>query len=205
MLTHTDRHPAATRKTPPPSAPSKTFTIDVPISSENSGDTEASDSLDHLRESHEGFLDHLIPQSDISQHSNGLLFPQSVSSSSVSGGDTVLSSPAPSAASRSLHEMSSRQPQFNLESATSLLKSFRNEMLPYFPVTTISADASVPSLARERPFVLLAILAITSGGKSLQGHNLYDEEFRKVLGLKFVTGGERSLELLTGLLIYIAW
>lgn len=78
-------------------------------------------------------------------------------------------------------------------------------MLPYFPCITLGADETVKSLARERPFVLLAILACTSGNHSLQGHRLYDEEFRKVLGLKVVAGGERSLELLQGLLIYCAW
>lgn len=78
-------------------------------------------------------------------------------------------------------------------------------MLPWFPVTSIAPEAGVPELAKERPFVLLAILAAASGSKSLQGHSLYDEEFRRVLGLKFVSSGERSLELLVGLLIYCAW
>lgn len=78
-------------------------------------------------------------------------------------------------------------------------------MLPYFPVIALPADATVPSLAKDKPFVLLAILAAASGNRSVQGHSLYDEEFRKVLGFKFVSGGERSLELLVGLQIYCAW
>lgn len=78
-------------------------------------------------------------------------------------------------------------------------------MLPYFPVIDLPTDATVQSLAKDKPFVLLAILAAASGGRSMQGHSLYDEEFRKVLGLKFVSGGERSLELLIGLQIYCAW
>lgn len=53
--------------------------------------------------------------------------------------------------------------------------------------------------------MLLAILAVASYSTSPQGHSLYDEEFRKVLGLKFVTASERSLEMLQGLLIYCAW
>lgn len=60
-------------------------------------------------------------------------------------------------------------------------------------------------MARSAPFVLLAILAVSSYASSPQGHSLYDEEFRKVLGLKFVTASERSLEMLQGLLIYCAW
>ncbi|KAL9942834.1 hypothetical protein ACHAQF_000743 [Verticillium nonalfalfae] len=96
------------------------------------------------------------------------------------------------------------KPQFNLDLAASLLTSFRR-MLPHFPCIVLPDDATVPSLAKSRPFVLLAILSVASGAASLQGHTLYDEEFRKVLGLKFVAGGERSLELLQGLLIYTAW
>ena len=87
------------------------------------------------------------------------------------------------------------KPQFNLDSASKLLASFRH-MLPHLPCLVLPEDVDVRSLARGAPFVLLAILAVTSCSSSLQGHSLYDEEFRKVLGLKFVAGGERSLELL---------
>ncbi|KXJ93821.1 hypothetical protein Micbo1qcDRAFT_231460 [Microdochium bolleyi] len=96
------------------------------------------------------------------------------------------------------------KPQFNLESATRLLDHFRS-MLVHCPVFVLPENADVRSMAREYPFVLLAILAVSSCTTSLQGYSLYDEEFRKVLGLKFVAGGERSLELLQGLLVYCAW
>ena len=97
-----------------------------------------------------------------------------------------------------------QQPQFNLQSANSLLEEFRG-MLPYFPCIVLGGDETVQSLSRERPFVLLAILATVSGNRTVQGHKLYDEEFRKVLALKVVAGGERSLELAQGLLIYCGW
>lgn len=124
--------------------------------------------------------------------------------SSISGSQ-AFSTPTPSTGSRSAHSMSNIQPQFNLDSAAYLLALFKDSMLPYFPIVILPSDIRVPALAKERPFVLLAILASASGGKSLQGHNLYDEEFRKVLGLKFVSSGERSVELLIGILIYCAW
>lgn len=97
------------------------------------------------------------------------------------------------------------RPQFNLDSAAGLLATFRGVMLAHFPCVVLEEDDEVGAMARERPFVLLAVLAAASSSRSLQGHSLYDEEFRKVLGFKFVAGGERSLELLQGLVIYVAW
>lgn len=110
------------------------------------------------------------------------------------------------------------RPQFNLDSAEKLLAEFQGRMLLHFPAVAPpripgedagpegqAASFSVPGLAQTKPFVLLAILAAASGSRTLQGHSLYDEEFRKILGLKFVAGGERSMELLQGLVVYTAW
>lgn len=163
---------------------------------------EPSESFDALRDAHGAYLDDIVPEDDLDGNADA--YPSVQASSSISGAGTFSSS-TPSVSSRSVHGLSSIQPQFNLDSATSLLDSFRNGMLPYFPVIALPSDATVPSLAKDKPFVLLAILAAASGGRSMQGHSLYDEEFRKVLGLKFVSGGERSLELLIGLQIYCAW
>ncbi|KAK4145061.1 uncharacterized protein C8A04DRAFT_10993 [Dichotomopilus funicola] len=97
------------------------------------------------------------------------------------------------------------QPQFNLDSAGHLLESFREVMLDHLHCVVVREDETVSSMAKDRPFVLLAVLAAASGSRTMQGHSLYDEEFRKVLGLKFVAGGERTMELLQGLVVYMAW
>lgn len=169
---------------------------------EDGVDEQTSEPFEILREAHEGLLRNLVGEDDLPGESNLIT---SDTPSSISGSRAFSTSTTPSVGARSVHGFSKVQPQFNLDTAASLLKSFRDSMLPYFPVITLPPDPSVPTLAKERPFVLLAILAAASGSRSLQGHNLYDEEFRKVLGLKFVSGGERSLELLIGLLIYCAW
>lgn len=201
-------HPAASRSTPPHSAPSKTFTIDVPLAAEAGIDEDPAATFDALRETHEGIIDSLVLHDEHGPDINSResLLGTDDPPSSVSGGSRAFSTSTRSeAAPRSTHAFSSIQPQFNLDSATSLLLSFREGMLPCFPVVELPPDTTVPALARDRPFILLAILAAASAGRSLQGHNLYDEEFRKVLGLKFVSNCERSLELLVGLLIYCAW
>lgn len=190
------------------------------------------DSLGNLKDFHEGIIESLVsddadadaddlpgmlpvvaPDQEGSASSSATSRSTRSSTSALTGGFSSNGSASASASSgpgsgpihRSTHSFRSIQPQFNLDSATSLLGSFVKGMLPYFPVLALPPDASVPSLAKETPFVLLAILAAASGVRSVQGHSLYDEEFRKVLGLKFVSGGERSLELLVGLLIYCAW
>ncbi|KAM3551740.1 hypothetical protein ARSEF4850_007728 [Beauveria asiatica] len=73
------------------------------------------------------------------------------------------------------------------------------------PFIRLSDDCTIPQLAATQPFVLLAILTVTSGSGSVQKHSLYDDEFLKILGLRYVSGRDGSLELLRGLLIYCAW
>ncbi|KAI1140797.1 hypothetical protein F5Y05DRAFT_402882 [Hypoxylon sp. FL0543] len=191
---------------PPPPGPSKTFSIDFTMPA----DEDLHDNFDDLREKHERFIDDLVPSSEEEEEEtedSALMSPSAGQTFSFND----LSMPTPSLTTSSTVSSHSRpvsslgiKPQFNLDSAAKLLESFRS-MLPYCPCVVLPDNADVRSMARSMPFVLLAILAVTSCSSSLQGHSLYDEEFRKVLGLKFVAGGERSLELLQGLIIYCSW
>ncbi|KAI8681728.1 hypothetical protein NCS55_00425600 [Fusarium keratoplasticum] len=173
---------------PPPPAPSKTFTIDFDVPSL----PEVDENFDALRDSHSQMIDSIFPSD---QESDALSAPDSP--------PTGFPTPGSSNNTHSIQSLHAK-PQFNLDSAASLLASFRG-MLVHYPVVSLKPEETVSSLAASRPFVLLAILSAASGSRTLQGHTLYDEEFRKVLGLKFVAGGERSMELLQGILIYCAW
>ncbi|KAI1076968.1 hypothetical protein F5B20DRAFT_300279 [Whalleya microplaca] len=183
---------------PPPPGPSKTFSIDFSVPSE----PDADGTFDLLRAQHEQHMDGLIPSSeDFENFEEGVDRPPG----GFSFNDLSIATPSSaSTTSASMRPMSNLaiKPQFNLDSAGKLLESFRL-MLPHCPCLLLPDDVDVRTMARRTPFVLLAILAITSCSTSLQGQSLY--EFRKVLGLKFVMGGERSLELLQGLLIYCSW
>ncbi|RFN50877.1 hypothetical protein FIE12Z_4823 [Fusarium flagelliforme] len=172
---------------PPPPAPSKTFTIEFEVPTQ----PEVDENFDDLRESHVQFIESIFPvdgDTDLSSFQDSPL----------------TSLPTPSSTHTHPIQSLHAKPQFNLDSAESLLVSFRG-MLAHYPVIVLRPDETVASLAATKPFVLLAILAAASGSRTLQGHSLYDEEFRKVLGLKFVAGGERSISLLQGILIYCAW
>jgi hypothetical protein len=161
------------------------------------GAADVIDSLHILQDAHDKYLDDLMcPESDNSSIGDGF-------SVSARRGLVGMPTPPTSGKSRSVQSLSVK-PQFNLDSAEKLLQSFRG-MLAFFPCYVLPDDATVASLARRSPFVLLAILASASASRTLQCHTLYDEEFRKVLALKFVAGGERSLELLQGITIYCAW
>ncbi|KAL7965361.1 hypothetical protein HDV63DRAFT_387455 [Trichoderma sp. SZMC 28014] len=171
----------------PASRPSKTFTIDFDVQSL----PDVDENFDALRDSHVQFFENIFP-SEPDLNVNDLTT------------SPLTSFPTPSSSlSHSIQSLHAK-PQFNLDSAESLLTSFKR-MLPHFPCINLRSEDTVLSLATSRPFLLLAILAAASGSRTLQGHSLYDEEFRKVLGLKFVAGGERSIELLQGTLIYCAW
>ncbi|KAM3514268.1 hypothetical protein MY11210_002058 [Beauveria gryllotalpidicola] len=153
----------------------------------------ASSSVDSLRHSHSTYLDNLFPPSPN---------PPPWPAGSLS--ELSYSNSASSPSTSSTTTTTTTRPRFNLASAASLLDFFRG-MLTYCPVILLPADVTVRDLARTRPFVLLAILAAAAGARSLQGHSLYDDEFRRVFALKLVAGGERSVELLQGILIYCLW
>ncbi|KAL6886001.1 hypothetical protein GGI43DRAFT_431893 [Trichoderma evansii] len=178
---------AAQPQPPPASRQSKTFTIDFDVQSL----PDVDENFDALRDSHIQFLENIFPSE-----------PDSDVNDLTSSPMTYFPTPS-SSHSHSIQSLHAK-PQFNLDSAESLLTSFCR-MLSHFPCINLQPEDTVLSLAASRPFVLLAILAAASGSRTLQGHSLYDEEFRKVLGLKFVAGGERSIELLQGTLIYCAW
>lgn len=186
-----------------------------------------------LRDSHEAYLDRLMPSppcdggffdddagsvmangggvGSCSTRTTSATTPSSTGYSAATTSATTtggFSSARPSLEPASPLSLGLRRPQFNLDSAAALLAAFRRGMDPYFPVAAVGEHDTVPGLARDRPFVLLAVLAAASGARvALRGGrgSLYDEEFRKILGLKFVAGGERSVELLVGLLVYCAW
>lgn len=190
MLTSRRAGDISQLQAPPAAGPSGTFSIDFAVAAK----AEVDDGFETLRDSHGQFLDGLLLADgdvDVSRRT-----PSSFA-------DGLETPPASSVHSHSIQDFQGT-PSFNLSSAEALLESFRS-MLTCFPCIVLPRDASVPRLAAARPFVLLAILAAASGSKTLQGHSLYDDEFRKVLGLKFVAAGERSLELLQGILVYCAW
>jgi len=90
-----------------------------------------------------------------------------------------------------------------LYQAEELLSSFRH-IAPYFPFVQIPADATVPSLSRTSPFLLLAILTTASIRDPPLYHQL-DHEFKRILSTKVIVEGRKSLDFVQGILVYVAW
>ena len=95
------------------------------------------------------------------------------------------------------------QRRLTLQDAEQLLSDFRNKA-PFFPFVIIPQNATVQSLARISPFLLLAILTSAASMNPPLRHQL-DQEFRKILSEKVIIDGQKSLDFLQGLLIYLAW
>ncbi|KAI9746482.1 MAG: hypothetical protein M1818_000195 [Claussenomyces sp. TS43310] len=90
-----------------------------------------------------------------------------------------------------------------LDRAQLLLCKFHG-MCPSFPFVVIPMDATVQNLSRHSPFLLLAAMTVASM-VDIPLHHQLDHEFRRVLGSKLIVEGQKNLDLLQGLLVYITW
>ena len=93
--------------------------------------------------------------------------------------------------------------KLDLADAERMLSAFRHKA-PLFPFVTIPEDATVSSLSRTSPFLLLAVLTVASGMDTPLNCQL-DQEFRRILSAKVVVEGQKSLDFLQGMLLYISW
>lgn len=90
-----------------------------------------------------------------------------------------------------------------LEKAENSLRYFRTTAANS-PFVIIPPDTSLDYLRRQKPFLLLTILAMAAID-NIRLQNLLDQEIRDTLGRRVFSSGERSLDLLQGILIYLTW
>lgn len=74
----------------------------------------------------------------------------------------------------------------------------------WFPFADIAENATSEELCREWPFLLLSIILVGSNSNLIL-QKFLDERFRKVLATRIVMQGEKSIDYLRGLLVYLAW
>lgn len=84
-----------------------------------------------------------------------------------------------------------------------MLQSYQRRAA-YFPFISIPESTSADKLCQKWPFLLLSVLVVSSVDEPILQKSL-DERFRKVLATRVVMQGEKSLDYLHGLLVYLAW
>ncbi|WPG99711.1 Hypothetical protein R9X50_00253000 [Acrodontium crateriforme] len=78
------------------------------------------------------------------------------------------------------------------------------QMMPFFPFVTLRPDSEPSNMISSRPMTTMAICVVTlPANKELQDRLC--KAFRQALASKVIVGAERSLDLMVGLLIWIAW
>ena len=85
----------------------------------------------------------------------------------------------------------------SLGEADSFLRDFRKMSLDYFPFVIIPDEATILSMSRRHPFLLLAAIAAASSSQKPVQQEL-DEQFRACVLHKVLLDGEKSLDLLQG-------
>jgi hypothetical protein len=73
-----------------------------------------------------------------------------------------------------------------------------------FPFVVVSPQTSLDSMRREKPFLLLSILTY-GAQKNLKLQTTLELEIREQIARKVVVNGERSIDLLQGVLVYLCW
>lgn len=84
-----------------------------------------------------------------------------------------------------------------------LLDRFRG-MVSYFPFVRLSDTWTAASMAEDRPFLLLAVVAAASSKYCHLQYALI-RRFKESLSQRVIIAGEKDLDLLQGLLVHLAW
>ena len=115
-----------------------------------------------------------------------------------------LDSPVVSTTSQPLSDVITRD-IISTQQAELFITEYRDQFAKYCPYV-ILPEAGTPllSLRQESPMLLLAILATTSWKDRAQ-QALLNEAFLTALSSRLILHGDRDLDLLTGLLVYLNW
>lgn len=84
------------------------------------------------------------------------------------------------------------------------LNIFRVYMAENIPFVIVDCRTTVQELRRDRPFLLKAII-ITASYTQIDRQTRLGKEFIQELSQRMLMEGEKSLDLLQGLLVYVGW
>lgn len=91
----------------------------------------------------------------------------------------------------------------DFDQAEAAIRVFQSKVSA-FPFVVVPSNTSLKCLRYQRPFLLLAVLCCGSGhNEELQSQ--LELEIRENLSRRVTIDGEKSLDILQGLLVYITW
>lgn len=88
--------------------------------------------------------------------------------------------------------------------ALALLDFFRYTLMPHFPFVLIAPETTLDQLRAENPFLLLAILTVSSY-KTLATQQVLEETFQCAVADRMIFAHNPSMDVLQGLLVALAW
>ena len=153
-----------------------------------------------------------VPQSGLVSQLPETLTPQSLNS-----GETCLASPSQGASPNTSYAQNSshcfeegsgitdaiQMGLITFDEAENLLNNALSEY-GHFPWVVVPSQLTLEQFRRERPILLLSLLALASRRRAIIRESL-EREFKKTVSAKVVMDGSPDVDLLQGLLIYLAW
>jgi hypothetical protein len=83
------------------------------------------------------------------------------------------------------------------------LDTFCRAFLPFFPFIHIPAPMKASDLRQQKPFLWLVIMSLTT--KSVDQQRAMGNTIRQIVSQKVVAEHEKSIDILLGLVCYLAW
>lgn len=78
------------------------------------------------------------------------------------------------------------------------------QLQPHFPFVDLKPGADVISMVARRPLQTLAICTVAAASYP-EAQNRLSQAFQYALSSKVILGTERSIDIMTGVLVYLAW
>ena len=111
-------------------------------------------------------------------------------------------------ASPSLHEQSQLSTPESKSVAShdqeDLLSLFRDKIADQFPFVIVPADTTANDLSLDNPF-LLKVICMVAFLHDTEAQTVMAKEIMEYLSIHLILEAEKSLDLLQGLLIFVAW
>lgn len=91
----------------------------------------------------------------------------------------------------------------NDDEALLILNTYRNDKSQYFPFVVLPPDMTLEEL-KLKPFLFMTIMTIGCR-HDLERQSSLARRIREVIAQRVLVKGEQSLDILQGLLVYLAW